>query len=101
MHFFIVLYFNSWQLYLYCNSGSIWHTSSITLLHILHIYSEGCTVAIKKVPKHDLFLNHTVRSEVMQIRSVRAYLTTLSLPICKLWRKKKRMEASLLTTALC
>ena len=66
------------------------HTSSVTLLHILYIYSEGRTVAIKKVPKHDLFLNHTVRSEVMQIRSVRAYLTTLSLPICKLWRKKKK-----------
>lgn len=47
----------------------ILHTSSAAFY--ICTYSEGRTVAIKKVPKQYFFLNHTVRSEVMQIRSVK------------------------------
>jgi hypothetical protein len=33
-----------------------------------HFYSGGRVVAIKKIPRNDLIVNHTVRKEVMQIR---------------------------------
>ena len=55
----------------------ILHTSSATFY--ICTYSEGRTVAIKKVPKQYFFLNHTVRSEVMQIRSVKEKSTGIEL----------------------
>ena len=86
--FCIVLDFNTWQLYLCCNSGSVRHTSSVTFLHMYLqwgsycCHQEGAQTWLVPQPHCQEWSHANKVSQDLPYN--------LSLPTCKPWRESKK-----------